>query len=752
MTEIVRFVSKAERDTKSQIESFIGHARTNYTGVLGLGSADFEKSVWSFDLRLMGGKRIKHAHVKFVKQEFSPPRGDAAPNGESLIQEPFSGFLKALFLHRLVTEKTQAVSDMLTVLKALEFVVRERIGDRSHPCLIENKDLIAADQLLGETAKDSAYRRAAQLQVFVSIFRELDLTLSPLSWKNTRPKPRELRMDINPDAESRRAEKLPSQKAIRTLIQLAFWTLDGNLFKHQPITAASEKAVFPESRRSQNDEKDGPVVLGLALCAVGLNCRISELVTMVHNPDSFTLSKGELDSDGFAEDEDRFALRWKPVKGGAPMVKPFSRDFAPFAQLIVEKLREFSEEPRAVARHYELYPKKLYLPPQLEHLRNAEWIEAQDVADVIGTEIGGVTQWVVSNKVKRKLRDNNGKKRQTVFEFKSLESALLKKLPRGFPYLIGSLKYSEAMFCCFLNQAHLGRGTCRVIPAHLRQDVFEHVLTERTSVEGHKSIFERYGFYEDDGSKIDMTTHEFRHFWQTQLKKAGVSELIAAYAAGRADKRQNEAYDMTSPYEAADLSFNIVDTSRQHVFEQSALAIVHEILETSVQARSPNSVVVSFSESSIVTFDKESGALNVEGCHLTKYGICKHNYISSGCPKFAECIECDDLFCVKGVAAFEENAKEKAVSLRQLLIEYRQQLESDVLAGVNKADNWLKKTNRQLDKLDALIADIYMNESVPKGTVVQLSAELKHTSALGQALVAKLGQLMSQHNTQQLSL
>lgn len=746
MAQIIKFVPKDECESILQVQAFIDHASNSYMGIIGLGKKDFDKTVWTIDMRVLGQKREKNAHIKFTKHEENVPRGAIPPSDGQLINGIFLGFSKALFLQRLVYGSFQATSDLMTVLKALEYVVRKRLADNAHPSKISKDDVVKTDNLIAEIADASSYRRSILLQSLIKIMNENRLLARPFVWESLRQKPRELRMDISAEAERRRQEKMPSQKAIRVLIQLAMWALEGGMYKKRPIPTSIETEESKIKLWEYSDEKDGPLVLGLALNALGLNCRISELALMPQNPESFTLAKGELDSDGMAEDEDRFALKWKPVKGGNQMVKPFARQFAPLAELIINKLKEFSAEPRRVAKHYELNPRRLYLPAMHEHLRSEEWLTKEDVAKIVGVEEASVGQWAKRNNVLTKHIDTMD--REIVYQYKSLEEALLRLLPKDFPYVVGKLKYSESMFCCFHNQTHASRGTCRVIPSHIGQTPFEHALSARPTVEGHQTLFERYGFYEEDGSKIDLGTHEFRHFWQTQLKKAGVSELIAAYAAGRADVKQNEAYDLRSPAEAADLSFEIVNQSKQSVFEQSALAVAHEVLESALTSGSSGKiVVVSFSKDAIVTFDSDNGALNVQGCHLSEYGVCKQSYISSGCRKFTECLDCKELLCVKGVKSFEKNAQDKAEKLRARLEEYKQQVLEDVEDGVEGADQWLEKTTRQLAKLERLINDFYMNKNVKNGAVVLLTSESQDSSALAQTLIKKLSLVMEARNS-----
>lgn len=144
---------------------------------------------------------------------------------------------------------------------------------------------------------------------------------------------------------------------------------------------------------------------------------------------------------------------------------------------------------------------------------------------------------------------------------------------------------------------------------------------------------------------------------------------------------------------------------------------------------------------------KDNGALNVQGCHLSSYGMCNQNYISSGCRKFMECLDCDKLLCIKGVKLFEENAQKKAEELRARLKEYQQQIIEDVEDGIEGADQWLAKTKRQLAKLEGLINEFYMNKSIQNGSVVQLSPDPRHSSALAITLIDKLGLVMDSRNS-----
>lgn len=750
MTNIRKFVPKEEFDANQRIEKFISHAKYNYMGVLGLSDDKFDKNTWSFDLRILGGKRPKQSHIKFNRFENEAKRGgESEIELEHLINEPLASYFKALLLHRLVIAPTQLISDLNIIIRALEFAIRERLADSASPVLFETADFIRASKLATEGAEASAYRRGMLIEKFVDIINELKLNSKAIEWSNGLKKPIEQALSISSEAEKRRQQKMPSDISIRSILQMAMWCLDGELADHLPVSSFNSNGEEISYKGHYGNQTYGPLVLGHALCALGLNCRVAELALMPFNPESFTITKGELDADGVAEDEDRFALKWIPVKGGKPMVKPFAKAFSPLVELVIRQLKEFSEEPRRVARHYEIHPNTLYLPKDLEYLRAKQWLSSEEVSSIAGLAPRSVAFWSKGKSIEyREIEATQPGKIRFEYSFSDIERALISELPIGFPYLNGALKYSEAMFACFDKQTAATYNTCRVIPSVFKPANFENSIGIRATESHHKTIFDVFNFYEEDGSRITINTHDFRMFWHTQLKHEGVSELIAAYAAGRADPNQNEHYLGTDPFAVSKNSFDIVDLSRTKNFEFSGLALVHEALSSSVKHDSKGrQSIVSFSKNSIVTFDKKSEIFDIQGCHMSHYGICGHNYASSGCQKFLDCLSCSDLHCIKGIKQFQENAIVKAKNLKALIQEYMEQVAVDVEDEVPDSDNWLLMAKTQLEKLEWLINDFYNNPIVPAGSVVQLSADKRNTSMLAESIIDEVGILITNRDS-----
>ena len=60
------------------------------------------------------------------------------------------------------------------------------------------------------------------------------------------------------------------------------------------------------------------------------------------------------------------------------------------------------------------------------------------------------------------------------------------------------------------------------------------------------SVFQRYGFVEEDGSEIEQTSHGFRHWLNDIAHRRGMSAIDIAHWSGR-DPAQNKFYDHQTP-------------------------------------------------------------------------------------------------------------------------------------------------------------------------------------------------------------
>ena len=101
------------------------------------------------------------------------------------------------------------------------------------------------------------------------------------------------------------------------------------------------------------------------------------------------------------------------------------------------------------------------------------------------------------------------------------------------------------------NILHGQIGTSPVILWHPDVNILNNDISPRKSLnsDSHKSIFDRYGFKDKDGSRLKATSHQMRHLLNTLAERGGLSLHEIAKWAGRADPKQNRVYNHMSEYE-----------------------------------------------------------------------------------------------------------------------------------------------------------------------------------------------------------
>lgn len=212
------------------------------------------------------------------------------------------------------------------------------------------------------------------------------------------------------------------------------------------------------------------------------------------------------------------------------------------AEEAIGKIRRLTDEAREVARWYEKNPTQLYLPEGMEHFRTREWLSMNDLSEIlyaVPMERHASPRWCDANGVTKRIRE-----KRACVRFADVEAAVLRLLPRGFPVADSTtgLKYSDALFVIQRNALATRGGRFRcVIELVTNADIGSRLGQLSTS--GIKSIFDRFGFYEEDGSSIHVTTHQFRHYLNTLAQAGGMSQLDIAKWSGRKDVRQNRHYD-----------------------------------------------------------------------------------------------------------------------------------------------------------------------------------------------------------------
>jgi hypothetical protein len=281
-------------------------------------------------------------------------------------------------------------------------------------------------------------------------------------------------------------------------------------------------------------------------------------------------------------------------------------------------------------------------------------------------------------------------------------------LPRGFPIVDSErgLKYSEALCVVQTNALHERKGTYRCMVYLLAQGDIANRMGARSAT-GIPSIFDRFGFYEADGSSIHIRSHQFRHYLNTLAQAGGLSQLDIAKWSGRVDVGQNKAYD--------------------HVSDRDMNAMVRQVTGES----SPLVTALPAMRNATLIPRNEFDQLKLTAAHTTEYGYCTHDYTMLPCQLHRDCLNCTEQVCVKGEAVKEAN-------LRQLVSETSTLLEAAESAtrdGESGASRWVDHQRLTLSRASQLL-EIMDNPQVSDGTAIQLHG-IVPASRLEQALVQR---------------
>jgi hypothetical protein len=200
------------------------------------------------------------------------------------------------------------------------------------------------------------------------------------------------------------------------------------------------------------------------------------------------------------------------------------------------------------------------------------------------------------------------------------------------------------------------------------------------------------GFKEPDGTRIEITTHQFRHYLNTIAQMGGLSQLDIAKWSGRVDVRQNAAYD--------------------HVTCEEMLVKIREAVGDSSLMFGP---LGSAPDRRLISRD-EFAQLKVPTAHMTELGFCIHDFTMTPCEIHRDCINCEELVCIKGHCATNAEVRRQLDEAR-ILLERAESAHGD---GHYGTDRWVVHQRANVERLE-LLCSVLEDPSVPPGTFITLA-------------------------------
>lgn len=638
---VLHFTPRAELSAHDNMLSFIETCRKS--AVL-RASTQFDQDVWAAGYRKgMGSKsRIVYSTLEAA----SLPRPQPTP----ALPEPFLSFAKAILVYLQDRRRVESQQVRLSALRYLEAALR-RLGRGSRPTGTDAQVLDVAVQIAAESVSPAvAYRAAGQLELLADTMQELGLVTLRGRWLHGLKKPKEGNSRISEEALAARQEKLPSAAVIRAL---------AGIYNEAQGVADTLVSSY----------------CALMLCAPE---RVNELMRL----EVLCLVEGGGRFQG------KLGIRWPGSKLADDTTKWLPSHMAPLAREAIERLKRTTAPARAVADWYTKNPSLVYLNEDAAHLRGVELVSAADIGLILWGPSGSsnsANAWIKT----RGLSPAGKAGKKLLYRYVDVESAVLDLLPETFPEVPGAvgLECRDSLALCLLTELHSSKSPY----ACMFQIVSQDDLYIRLGSQEHRtSIFDRYGYSEDDGSSIRVTSHAFRHYLNTLAQLGGLSDTEIAIFSGRKEVRQNRAYD--------------------HLSSDQVLAPVIKATEAGFRGE----LVASVGRQLMTR--AELLALGKPASHTTEFGYCMLDFAAEPCQMHRDCVNCDEQECVKGEHHKEENLRRSRSEAEQALARARAALTDEEYG----ADRWVTHYVKTLARIEELLA-VLENPAVPTGARVRLA-------------------------------
>lgn len=621
---------------------------------------------------------------------------NAKAKDKKYMQPPFLDFAKALIVYWRVFRGKKSTNNWLTAAKILEVALVELSGTRDVTRMSAAICNRACEHLKNQYPDvNNAYVHSKSLEQIVQLMRDKRLLTKPFRW--TSPL-RRRHLGTLKEQRKNREKKMPSRESILAL---------GELF---------------------NNDLTSPLdIITTSACVLLLSqpSRIGELADVERDCVVFKEN---------AEGGQRMFLRWYAEKGFGATTKPVVTGMEPAVKRVIELVAPITDEARKYAAwledHPDEYPLHKDVPLKgpdeslsydeackalklktyrrqspriifknslLDPLAKSKALspEAQIVLDEIreGWDTGKGKRIYVNGKL-----DHYEFNDRAVITLRKLNILMREKyLPKDFPYTTSvedgknRVKYRDALFT--VRTGSLLNPTKSSL--RLQHDLGVEIAVSQHRIAGQlggashtQSIFERHGY-----KGVKVNTHAFRHELNTEMHRAGLSQLLIDAFSGRTA--------MGSVY-----NHETVEERTQRV------ANYHPKTKHSNAAQRLEKVKTNQPLSLSDVRDLHEGDQD-RIIHQTHVGICVHNFASEPCPKMGACLSCGRLGCVKGDDVKLANLKEEREDLKRRYDKARDAQSRDIFG----ASEWAKKVGMDLYKCDALIQTLE-NPELENGDIV----------------------------------
>lgn len=672
MTEIIDFKPKVDLEASENLEAFVAWAKvTLHKGIPDRVHANISWEMNSWHKSGMSGAAFT---------ALNSPR-NATNETRLYMQSTFLDFAKAALVYRRVFLGKKEIKTWLYSLRALEVALVELTGARDATRVTAAVCNRACELIKSQwPSGNSCYTISKALEQAIILMVKKRILARPFRWSSSLSQQESGTLKQQREA---RVKKLPSRESILAL---------GELFSN-----------------NLTNPLDIVVTSGCALL-LSQPARVGELAGV------------ERDCIVFKEREDgrqRMFLRWYSEKGFGATLKPVVTGMEPVVDRAVKRMLPITEEAREYAAWLEDHPDEFPLHdgvpkkglddpltyaeacsalkvsvPESQSSRSRfknQFVKPLAKCDALGPVAKAVLVeiqdgWDTSRGRRIHVPGIQGIQAhefddKSVITLRKLNILMREKyLPKDFPYTSPPeegkqrVKYRDALFTLRTGALNLEGITAKAdfgveLAANANRMTIQLSSSGRT-----QGIFERHGY-----KGVRVNTHAFRHELNTEMHRAGLSQLLIDAFSGRTS--MGSVYN----HETVDERTQAVAAVHPKTKHSNAESRLEKIRTNAPLSLSDVTELAEGSQDRII--------------HQTHVGICVHNFASEPCPKMGSCLRCGKLACVKGDDEKLKNIKEEQ--------DYLQKRYRDAIAAKSRGDigatEWVTKVRKDLLKCGALI-------------------------------------------------
>lgn len=651
MTNVIFFKSRSEFDAEQNLKDFVSHCRDQLT--LYEDQGGFDVNTWRYD-----DGRKKHAMV-FAKYTTVKNNYQDEP-----FDEPFMSFAKSYIRYSQSNKEVSSISNKMVMLRALYdalLAVHDVADVLKTDGLVQSK----VTELLNKRypGSDILFRVGGQAKLLYEFLVDKAFTLTLPIWTNPWKRPKAKAGCTDKNSKAWQDERCPSM--------------------HQMLAVAH---CFANAQT--NEDKYWSSIISLLMFAPSRAGELSQLTV-----DSLHEEEGRLGVRWYGEKGFGYTIKWVPAAMEV-MVRDAFRRLIEIGQPARDAARFSHDNPGVFYRHQDCitpvpFPEHKPLNAlQFAHAMNFGSAIIENI-EAVGNDYNSTTAWDYLGRSKwiTKLRKDDN---PTYHELAAY--VLVKYKNRDWPNLA---KIEQPIWDSLVlvreNEFHNSfrpKSFSWTMPG---VNQLNDQLNQR--LKNTKTMFMRFGLVDEDGSAINLTSHQPRVWLSTNAERGGMDAWKLAQWAGRARIEDNKHYNLLTQEERE---------------QQVRMVLKLEARPSALEAIKMN-LPVSYAD---------LGLNRIGIVDVTEFGMCTHDYAMSPCTKGGECMTCKEHACIKGMPKTLERIKRLEEQVESQL----QKARKDMGEGVFGANRWETHLGWKLAHIRTQRQQLE-NEDVPEGTVLWIPPE-----------------------------